>query len=234
MKKLSLFLAAFLLSATTLVSAQTIRVVTNWSPMVAPFYSDLLGLLSQRMKDTKFETLPSAGFEKDSQLLAEGKVDVILARKIKEIAKKFRFTYPILSSEYTYLTRKSSAKKFSDLKGEFICTINRPAHIERIEAIGAKPRICGTWQEVYDGLFEFRCAAVVANREVNTLFMRSHPQFRKEIKHYRKLFNSPKLKLRFAVGKDNRALQIQLNKAIAEIAKDGSYRQLLQKHFGVL
>jgi len=223
------------LSATTLVSAQTIRVFANWTPTVDSFYTELLGLLSQKMKDTTFERLPSASIEKGEQMLAEGKADITLALKVKRNAKKYRFTYPVLSSEYTYLTRKSVAKKLSDLKGEFVCTLNRPFVVaELIETLGAKPRFYNTWQEVYDGLIESRCVGVIANREINALFMRSHPQFRKKIKSHRKLFNSPKIKIRFAVAKDNKELQRQLNYAIVEIARDGSYRQLLQKHFGVL
>jgi len=234
MKKLSLFFAAFLLSATTLVSAQTIRAVANWSPTVAPFYQELLNLLSQKMKDTTFEMLPSAGVAKDEQMLVEGKADLILALKDKKNAKKFRFSYPILSSELTYLTRKSAAKKPSDLKGQFVCSVNSPIFLEQIESIGAKPKIYGTWQEVFDSLFELRCAGVIANRETNTLFMRSHPKYRKDIKHHRKILNSSKLKMRFAVAKDNKGLQRQLNYAILLISEDGSYRQLMQKHFGVL
>ncbi len=241
----ALFAATAFASAVGSLQAKDLKVATN--PTFPPFEF----VNSQTKEFTGFEmdlikaigkqagynvVIQNMGFDGIIPAILAGNVDVGASgfSITPERAKKVLFTEPFYESGLTILINKSSADKihgFKDLKGKKIAVqIGTTAAAKAKEIEGAQ---IVTFNHAGEAILELSnggADAVINDKPVTDYILVQQPQLAKKTVHLPELLSADPMGI--VVAKDNTALQGELNKAMAELKKNGTYAELYKKWFG--
>lgn len=235
-------LAAFL---TATVQAATLRIATE--PTFAPFESvdtkthefvgfdmDLIQLLAKKAGYTPL--IESIGFDAIVPGLITGTIDVGAAgiTITPERARRVLFTDSYYDSGLSIVIHKNDAgtlKGEKDLTGRRICVQIGTSGAQRANTIPQSiVRSFNTMPEAFLELKNRGCSAVIADKPVNSVFMRERGNKDGSYIHLPETLDAEQFG--FAVSKKHPEIREKLNKALADAKASGEYQAIYQKYFG--
>lgn len=245
-KKLALAaLCASALFTTTSTMAKDLKVAVNatFPPFefvnaqtkeLTGFEMDLMKAMAKKAGHTV--TFQNMGFDGIIPAILSGSVDVGASgfSITDERKKKVLFVDPFYESGLTILVSKKSAgsiKGFADLKGKKVAVqIGTTAATKAKEIPDAKITTFNHAGEAILELANGGVDAIINDKPVTDYILTQQPKVAKETVHLPELLTADPMGM--AVSKENAALQQELNKALADLKKDGTYDQLYKKWFG--
>lgn len=176
--------------------------------------------------------IQNMGFDGLIPALESGQIDVIAAAMTitDERAKKVAFTEPYYQSGLTIVVNKNNTaiKSFKELEGKNIAVqIGTTGANEAHKVPGATVREYNSATEAYMELKTGATDAVLNDRPVNGYYLAQGGS--KDAKELPEVLQAENYGL--AVNKKNTALLEQMNKALAELKKNGEYQKIYEKWF---
>ncbi len=245
MTKIRLAALSLAVLLTSAVQAATLRIATE--PTFPPFESvdaktheltgfdmDLIRLLAKKAGYTP--VIESVGFDAIIPSIITGTVDVGAAGITisKERAKRILFTDPYYDAGLTIVIHRDSKAEITDekaLEGRKICVQIGTSGAQRAGQIkGAVVRNFNTMPEAYLELKNKGCAAVIADKPVNSHFMAEHGEADQSYIHLPVVLVAEQMA--FAVSKRHPELQKKLNDALKDARATGEYQAIYAKYFG--